>query len=292
MNILTFVINVSITLCVTAGPLQLVFAQDHLVNTAIEFKKEDKVISTLHLAALDKIVTARPLRIFESHEKRERVYQVYSSQSLFDQIFGKEWRMADEIVFHCQDGYQPSIPVAKFLAYDAYFAFASADGSPFTLTNVLQNNEIVELGPLYLVWDNLKSRVLLDDGASDMPYQVIGVELTSFATRFPNLFPPSDAPQEVQQGFLHFRRHCLACHMINGQGGGKAPELNYPVSVTEYIKPSYLKRWIDDPSSIRYNTSMPAMAAETPEREHVIEKIIAYLKAMSRVKRLSVEATD
>lgn len=289
MNILIFAINITLVLWVMAGPFRSTFAQDSVMHPVIEFKSENKIVSTLPLEALDTIAAARPLRIFEAHEKRERIYQAYSAQSLFDQIFGKEWRAADEIVFLCQDGYQPSIPVAKFLAYDAYLAFASADDSPFILANVLQNNEIVELGPLYLIWDNLKSRALLDEGASDMPYQVIGIELTSFATRFPNLFPPADASQEVQQGFLHFRKHCIACHTINGQGGSKAPELNYPVSVTEYIKPDYLKRWIDEPASIRYNTTMPALAAETPGRESVMEAIIAYLKAMNRVKRLPVE---
>lgn len=292
MSFLKLTINTLLILWVMASSLTLTFAQVRAANTAIEFKDGDKIINRLPLDALDKIASAQSLRIYESHEKKERVYQVYSVQSLFDQIFGKDWKAADEIVFLCQDGYQPSIPVAKFLAYDAYFAFASADGSPFTLTNVLQNNEIVELGPLYLVWDNLKSRALLDEGASDMPYQVIGIELTSFTRRFPNLFPPTDASQEAQMGFLHFRKHCIACHTLNGQGGGKAPELNYPVSVTEYIKPNYLRRWIDNPSSIRYNTTMPALAAETPERASIIEEIIAYLKVMSKTKRLSAETSE
>lgn len=277
---------IAATVCMTAAFTLLAFARESsAVNTTIEFKNENKTVKILRLDALDTLVTASSLMIFEAHEKRERVYQVYPARQLFDHIFGKKWKTAEEIVFLCEDGYQPSIPVAKFLTYDAYFAFASADDSPFRLTNVLQNNESVSLGPLYLIWDNLKSTALLEKGASDMPYQIKVIELTSFASRFPALFPPADVSQAVQQGFLHFRKHCIACHTINGQGGGKAPELNYPVSVTEYIQPDYLKRWIDDPSGIRYNTAMPALAAETPERDKIIEEIIAYLKAMSKVKR-------
>jgi len=258
-----------------------VLAKTDAADTAIEFKDQGKLVKSLQRDELDTITTKRFLRIYESHEKKEREYKVYPARPLFNQIFGKSWKTAEEIIFLSADGYQPSIPVEKFLAYDAYFAIASADDSPFSLVNVLQNNEIVELGPLYLVWDNLKSAKLRNEGASDMPYQIIGIELISFATHFPNLFPPSDAAPIVKQGFLHFRKHCLACHTINGQGGSKAPELNYPVSVTEYIKPEYLKRWIDQPSSIRYNTAMPALAADTPEREKVMEAIIAYLKAMA-----------
>lgn len=274
---------------VMMGLSGLIAAQDSAV---IEFKNKGEMIRALRLDEFDKIATASPLRIFEAHEKRVRTYQAYPARQLFDQVFGKKWRAAEEIVFLCEDNYQPSIPVAKFLAYDAYFAFASADDAPFMLTNVLQNNEVVKPGPLYLVWDNLKSSELREAGAVDMPYQVIGIELASFAARFPHLSPPADASQEVQQGFLHFRKYCIACHTINGQGGGKAPELNYPLSVTEYIRPEYLKRWMDDPSSIRYGTVMPALAAETPAREKVMEEIMAYLQAMRTVKRAPGKAPE
>ncbi len=254
-------------------------------NTDIEFKDQGQVVRTLPLADFGAIAAAVSLKVFEAHEKKERTYQAYPVRPLFDHIFGKKWEQAEEIVFTSADGYQPSIPVARFLTHDAYFAFASGDDTPFTLVNVLQNNELVQLGPLYLVWDNLQSTALLAGGASGMPYQVIGVELTTFAIRYPNLSPPAQASPPVQRGFLHFRKHCLACHTINGEGGGKAPELNYPASVTEYLKPKYLARWIENPTSIRYNTVMPPLAAEIPNRATVTQEIIAYLRAMSAAKR-------
>ncbi len=259
-------------------------------DTSIEFKDQGRVVRILTLGDLGTIAAAVSLKIFEAHEKKERTYQAYPVRPLLDHIFGKGWEQTEEIVFTSADGYQPSIPVARFLAHDAYFAFASADDTPFTLVNVLQNNELVQLGPLYLVWDNLKSKALLDDGASGMPYQVIGVELTAFSTRFPNLSPPAQASLQAQRGFLHFRKYCLACHTINGEGGGKAPELNYPASVVEYIKPEYLTRWIENPASVRYNTVMPALAKEIPNRARVTEEIIAYLKAMSAAKRMPKKA--
>ena len=259
-------------------------------NSGIEFKDHGQTVKTLSLTDLGTIAAAVSLKVFEAHEKKERTYQVYPVRPLFEHIFGKKWEQAEEIVFTSADGYQPSIPVARFLAHDAYFAFAHADDTPFTLVNVLQNDELVQLGPLYLVWDNLQSKALLDDGASGMPYQVISVELTAFASRFPNLSPPAQASPQAQYGFLHFRKHCLACHTINGDGGGKAPELNYPTSVVEYLKPEYLTRWIENPASVRYNTVMPPLAKEIPNRAQVVEEIIAYLKAMSTAKRMPKKA--
>lgn len=263
------------------------FAQNDI---AIEFKNHGKVVKTMPVHALGDITAAVSLRVFEAHEKKQRTYQAYPARPLFDKIFGKEWRKAEEIVFTSMDGYQPSIPVAKFLAHDAYFAFAYADGTPFTLTNTLQNNEVVQLGPLYLVWDNLQSTALLADGASAMPYQVQAIELTTFASRFSHLLPPATASAAAQRGFLHFRKYCLSCHTINGEGGGKAPELNYPASVVEYIKPEYLPRWIENPASIRHNTVMPALAEGLPDRAQVTAEIIVYLKAMSTAKRMPKKA--
>lgn len=257
-------------------------------DIGIEFKNQGQTVRTLTLGDLGTIAAAVSLKVFEVHEKKERTYKAYPVRPLFDYIFGKGWEKAEEIVFTSADGYQPSIPVAKFLAHDAYFAFAHADDTPFTLVNVLQNDELVQLGPLYLVWDNLQSKTLLADGASGMPYQVMGVELTALAIRFPNLYPSTKASPQAQRGFLYFRKHCLACHTINGEGGGKAPELNYPASVVEYLKPEYLTRWIENPASIRYNTVMPPLATEIPNRAIVTQEIIAYLKAMSAAKRKPV----
>lgn len=258
------------------------FSQD---DVRIEFKNRDQLVKSLSLSDLASITTAHSLKIFEIHTQTNQIYRAYPARSIFDQTFGKKWETEEEIVFLALDGYQTSIPVTKFLSHDAYFAFAHEDNSPFTITNKLQNNEVVPLGPLYLIWDNMKSKVLLKEGASDMPYQIKSIQLTTFAARFPKLFPPAKSSAEVQRGFFHFRKYCMSCHSINGEGGGKAPELNYPTSVVEYIRPAYLARWITDPSGIRQNTLMPALAQEIPDRVQVSNEIILYLKAMSLNKQ-------
>jgi mono/diheme cytochrome c family protein len=254
----------------------------------VEFKKEGKVVKTMSVDDLRTLAPERSLEVFEPHERRNRVYRVLAARAVFDDVFGKDWEKAREIVFTAIDGFQPSAPVKKFLNHDAYFAFANADTGPFTLINKLQNNEVVSLGPLYLIWDNLRSKELLETWVSDMPYQVKAIDL-KMKGAFLNMAPPSGSSEQVQRGFEHFRTQCAACHTINGDGGGKAPELNYPESVVEYIKPEYLKRWILAPQTIRYNTHMPALAEEISNREKVAAEIIAYLKAISGAKRAPAE---
>ena len=254
----------------------------------VEFKKEGKVVRTFSVDRLRAIALEQTLKVFEPHERRNRVYRVLPARAVFAEVFGRDWEKAREIVFTAIDGYQPSVPVKKFLHHEGYFAFANEDREPFTLTNKLQNNEVVPLGPLYLVWNNIGSKALLEAGASDMPYQIKTIEL-KMKEAFPNMIPPSGSSEQVQRGFEHFRRHCAACHTINGDGGGKAPELNYPESIVEYIKPEYLKRWILAPQTIRYNTMMPGLGEEISNREQVAAEIIAYLKAMSGAKRAPSE---
>ncbi|SEO29611.1 Cytochrome c, mono-and diheme variants [Nitrosospira multiformis] len=257
-------------------------------DNKVEFKKEGKVVRAFSVDRLRAIALERALEVFEPHERRNRVYRVLPARAVFAEVFGRDWEKAREIVFTAIDGYQPSVPVKKFLHHDGYFAFANENREPFTLTNKLQNNEVVPLGPLYLVWNNIGSKELLEAGASDMPYQIKTIEL-KMKGAFPNMIPPSGSSKQVQRGFEHFRRHCAACHTINGEGGGKAPELNYPESIVEYIKPEYLKRWILAPQTIRYNTMMPGLGEEISNREQVAAEIIAYLKTMSRAKRAPSE---
>lgn len=142
------------------------------------------------------------------------------------------------------------------------------------------------------MWDNIKNPELQSEGSAYWPYQVTTIDLISFTDRFPNMFPPKNSPMKVKKGFLGFRQYCLACHTINGEGGGKSVELNYPVSVTEYIKESWLIRWIDSPTSIRFNTTMPRLNPKANNRETIIKDIIAYLNEMKNNKRKPLSERD
>ena len=248
----------------------------------VEFKKEGKVIKTMSVDDLRALAPEQSLEVFEPHEGRNRVYRVLPARAIFDHVFGKDWEKAQVIVVTAIDEYQSDIPVKKFLHHDGYFVFVNENTGPFTLTK--RNKEVVPLGPLYLVWDNIGSKELLEMGTSDLPYQIKTIDLR-VKEPFPNMLPPPESSEQVRRGFEHFRTHCAACHTINGDGGGKAPELNYPESVVEYIKPEYLKRWILAPQTVRYNTRMPGLGKQISSREKIAVEIIAYLKAMSGAKR-------
>ena len=248
------------------------------------FKDHGKLVKKLSLDQLEQLTGSKTLTVYEPHESKDRRYKGFPIGGLLTAVYGERWQSAEEILFTCSDGYQPSIPTIKFETYDGYLVFASPDKEEFTLVNTLQNNELVRLGPFYLVWDNIKYPQLKAEGGSDWAYQVTTIDLISFSDRFPNMAPPGNGSEEAKRGFLSFRKYCMTCHTINGEGGGKSVELNYPANVTEYIKETWLMKWIDKPTSIRYNTTMPALNPDLKDRGKTIKEIIAYLRAMKDKK--------
>ncbi len=251
----------------------------------IKFQKAGQLVKSLPDADLSKVAPAGSIEVYEPHEQQTIHYKGYRTADLFDAIFGAVWRKEEEVLFTCIDGYQPSIPVASFLASDSYLVFERVGASEFGLTNKLQANEKVALGPLYLVWDNIKTPALKAEGASQWPYQIVGIDLVSFQSRFGGMAPAAGASAAVKSGFLDFRKGCTNCHRINGVGGEKSIELNYPLSVTEYFRPGFLNKWIEQPQNVRFGSLMPPFNPDHPERKKAIAGIVSYLEHMAQNKK-------
>ena len=215
---------------------------------------------------------------YEDHVAR---FEALPAVALFDELLGAGWRTADELVFECADGYRAAVPVARFLEHRAYLAFARADADFAIDKPVAGEVERTSLAPAYLVWENLLDAQVRSEGDWGWPYQIVRVTLASAGERYARMAPPTGADERVVHGFATFRRYCSRCHAINGEGGEVGPELNYPASVTEYLEPTWLRRWIDAPLTVRHGTPMPGLPPGIPEREAALDDLIAYLTAMA-----------
>jgi cytochrome c2 len=264
----------------------LVFATSARADEfAFAFKDHGKPVKSLSKDELAKAAPPVDVKTFEFLESGERSYKVLPLAALLTKVYGDGWKKAEEILFTCADGYQPSVPVAKVKDFPGYLAFARNDQPEFTLVNRMEADKKVELGPYYLVWDNLTRPELKAEGANDQPYQVVAIDLIQFADHFPLLAPKKGAGEAATRGFLAFRRNCLSCHTINGDGGAKAAlELNYPLNVTEYWQEKALKKWLDKPQSVRFGATMPPVNPENKDRLKLIDDVVAYLKAMAKNK--------
>lgn len=224
------------------------------------------------------------LVVHEPHEDRARGYVGIWARDLLDAAFGQAWQQAGAVVFECADGYRALIAPEKLVASRALLAWASADAEPFTLVNRLQGDEQVDLEPFYLVWDNREDTALREAGASDWPYQVVGISVLAEEAVMAHARPPAQADDASWRGFHAFAAHCATCHRVNGDGGDKGPELNRPVSVTEYLAPGWLQRWMLAPETIRPGTTMPGLPQHLPDRIAVADDIEHYLRTMAAAR--------
>ena len=253
--------------------------------SSLTFRIGGEVREVRSLAQLREISHASEVKVFEPYEAAPVSFQGVPLNSVLDAIYGEGWRTEEEVLLTCRDGYQPSFPVSRLLAYNAWLAFDRNDDKGFSIDKV-ERGELrrVDLSPFYLVWDNLEDAELRDQGDYGWPYQLVGVDLIKASDRFPNMTPPATSSPQVMTGYQAFRVHCTRCHAINGEGGAIGPELNSPVNPVEFRSHDWLRQWIDDPASLVPTARMPRLNPKLTERDRVIEDLLAYLVEIANHK--------
>jgi len=252
----------------------------------IQFLQNGELVKKLTLDDMKKLAPAETLKVYEDHEKSDETFKAIPFLALLSKIYGKKIDAADEILFTCLDGYQPTVPLAKLRAHQSYLAYEKANGKPFRFEFVEgAKKEMINYGPFYLIWENIKDAKLRETGNPDWPFQITSIDLIEFSVRFAALMPPASSSASAKRGFLAYRHQCIQCHTLNGAGGNLGHDLNYPANITEYMRVEWLRKWISDPTSVRFNATMPAVNKDLPDREQVISDIISYLKAMKGNKR-------
>lgn len=268
--------------------LALVFAltavatHAHADDRALAFRNHGAAVASRDLAALRKLARAETVHVFEPYEQREVAFLALRLDAVLDAIYGTRWRSEEELLFTCRDGYQPTVPVARVLAHRAWLAF-ERPGTPAFSIEKLESGRVqdVSLAPFYLIWENLADATVRAEGDYGWPYQLVGVELIRARDRFPQLAPPADASPAARRGFREFRIHCSRCHPLNGEGGGIGPELNAAANPAGRRDPAWLRRWIDAPSQIAPTARMEPLNPSLPDRDAVLDAIVAYLQVMA-----------
>jgi mono/diheme cytochrome c family protein len=184
------------------------------------------------------------------------------------------------VFFRAADGYVKPASAELLAEPGGYVAFADAEraGGPDAGFEPIDRRQ-VDPGPFYLVWTGAAQA---DAHRYPWPYQLVAIEIAPFEARYPHTAPAGEPPDSAAwRGFAIFRRECVACHAINGEGGTVGPELNLPRSIVEYRPAEQIAAFVRDPQSFRY-TSMPA----NPHLSDAdLDALLAYFRAMSHRKR-------
>jgi mono/diheme cytochrome c family protein len=138
-------------------------------------------------------------------------------------------------------------------------------------------------GPFYIVWTGASASTIRSE---QWPYQVAKLaSQPSPASRWPALGvdPALPATHPVRAGQALFVTQCLPCHALNGAGTSTVgPDLNKPMSPTEYLTRAGLHALIRDPKSVRSwpGQLMPGFRADQmSDRE--IDLVIGYFAHMT-----------
>ncbi|MBO9711662.1 c-type cytochrome [Sphingomonas sp.] len=200
----------------------------------------------------------------------------------------------DEVQFVATDGFGTTFrpELLQNTAPDKAIAYLAVEDPQAKWPN--QRNKSESAGPYYLFWVHPE---LSGIGREQYPYLIDHVAITrSTAARFPKILPdPALAADDpVRRGYASFEKNCLTCHTINGQGpGSMGPDLNSPMSPTEYFQPGILRRLIRNSQSIRANPNTP-MGPFPPEilPDGELDDLIAYLTHMAKRRGDAPVAAD
>lgn len=87
----------------------------------------------------------------------------------------KKWKNSKVIVFECADGYKAEIQTDIIFKYDGYLVYKFSDNSKFEISNNTQGGKIVQLSPLYLVWNS--KEMISPSKARFWPYQIVSISI-------------------------------------------------------------------------------------------------------------------
>lgn len=181
------------------------------------------------------------------------------------------------------DGFAAQLPVDLFVNTDPKDAVAWVAVEPADAPWPPLPGKTVSAGPFYLVWTGQQAATVRSE---QWPYQMARLSTQpSPASRWPQLAadPVLSPTNPIRAGQSLFATQCLACHKLSGAGSAEVgPDLNQPLSPTEYLSPAALHALIRDPASVRDGPDRK-MQGFTPEQmsDREIDQVIAYLRHMA-----------
>ena len=251
----------------------LAAAPARAAEPAISFLAGDKEVLRATAAELGARPDARVISLTDPFYGKLKRYRAVPIKSLLTKAYGPSWVEdgVGEFFFEALDGYRSHAPVPILAEDGGMLAFADADAAGWEE----MPKEKSRPGPFYLVWTGAEQT---PQKGYPWPWQVLSVKSAIIEDEYPKAVPRNTGRDSLApKGWAIFRRSCISCHAISGQGGSVGPDLNEPRGITRYHDKKELKAYIHKASSFRH-TKMPDFDELTPED---LDDLMAYFDFMS-----------
>ncbi len=212
---------------------------------------------------------------FDPLAKTKKQYKAYPLKENLAQIIPNEmFNDSLQLIFHCTDGYSPSIPLSTLSMHSAFLAYA--DTKSLEEGKQWPDSLIDKYHPFYIVWTTQDN-----DHTLPWAYGVYELNLDLFEEEYKLAFPKDE---KYIEGFNLFQENCIKCHSVNKTGGQVGPEFNVPKNITEYWKKEDVWKFVSNPQSYRYNSKMPKIEGLD---SNAFDKIYNYLEYMKSHKTVN-----
>lgn len=232
-------------------------------SEAIRFEHADGSVKAFSLEELKKNIPSKNVRIFNFKSRVFEEYKAFPIRDFLPYVSG-ERAIANDLNIKSKTGYSPIVLREHILREPGYFAYERVGGKMNTLTH--RSGDLVETGPLYLVWAGQKEK----DRTKGLRW-VYQVEHLSYVKNEKVLLVPVTAPLVVKQGAVLYQNHCLRCHHENAN----AVDLLVP-SVLERKKADWVAKYILNPTSINKKSTMPAYA-HIFQNDNELKQVMSFL---------------
>lgn len=240
---------------------------------AVSFLSGGKEVLSVTASDLAARSDARVVTVADPAYGRPKRYRAVPIKDLLTKAYGPAWIEdgVGEIFFAALDGYVSHAPVPVLAEEGGMLAFADADVPGW---EPLPGRR-ARPGPFYLVWTGAKQT---PGNGYPWPWQVASVESAIIEDEFPKAVPRNVGEgSRAPAGWQIFRRDCISCHAMSGDGGTVGPDLNEPRGITRYRSKKELKAFIRKASSFRH-TKMPDFEELTPKD---LDDLLAYFSFMT-----------
>jgi mono/diheme cytochrome c family protein len=239
----------------------------------LTFNRAGREVARFTASQMQANIPPGTVRFFDPHHGKTKSYRCLPIKAVMDLAYGPGWETSayTEAILTALDGYASVAAAAKLTEDGGCLAFEDLDFPGWEPVGRQRANP----GPFYLVWTGESQRT---ENEYPWPWQLASINLVRLEDRYPEVVPRGAPPgSPAARGFRTFKGRCLRCHSINQQGGKIGPDLNAPMSITQYRSKEMIKAFIRQPSKFRYS-QMPDHPDLT---DRDLDDLYQYLKLKS-----------